>query len=104
MQRHKDRLQERLECFSESYHKSLKNLIDEKPVHHGTILKISNLRDIWDENATQNIYDDLGVLVPPTEGREFVISLVSLDTPLKYGEVENSFCDDCLWKRQIVMR
>ena len=77
---------------------SLKNLIDEKPVHHGTILKISNLRDIWDENATQNIYDDLGVLVPPTEGREFVISLVSLDTPLKYGEVENSFCDDFDYK------
>ena len=77
---------------------SLKNLIDEKPVQHGTILKISNLRDIWDENATQNIYDDLGVLVPPTEGREFVISLVSLDTPLKYGEVENSFCDDFDYK------
>ena len=77
---------------------SLKNLIDEKPVQHGTILKISNLRDIWDENAAQNIYDDLGVLVPPTEGREFVISLVSLDTPLKYGEVENSFCDDFDYK------
>ena len=77
---------------------SLKNLIDEKPVQHGTILKISNLRDIWDENATQNIYDDLGVLVPPTEGREFVISLVSLDTPQKYGEVENSFCDEFDYK------
>lgn len=77
---------------------NLKSLIEEKPVQHGTILKISHLRDIWDENATQNIYDDLGVLVPPTEGREFVISLVSLDTPQKYGEVENSFCDDFDYK------
>lgn len=77
---------------------NLKKLIEERPVQHGTILKISHLRDIWDENATQNIYDDLGVLVPPTEGREFVISLISLDTPQKYGEVENSFCDDYDYK------
>ena len=77
---------------------NLKRLIAEKPVSHGTILKISNLRDVWDADATQKIYDDLGVLVPPTESREFVISLQSLDEPHKYGEVENSFCDDYDYK------
>lgn len=77
---------------------NLKRLIAEKPVLHGTILKISNLRDVWDADATQKIYDDLGVLVPPTESREFVISLQSLDEPNKYGEVENSFCDDYDYK------
>ncbi len=77
---------------------NLKRLIAEKPVLHGTILKISNLRDVWDADATQKIYDDLGVLVPPTESREFVISLQSLDEPHKYGEVENSFCDDYDYK------
>ena len=77
---------------------NLKRLIAEKPVMHGTILKISNLRDVWDADATQKIYDDLGVLVPPTESREFVISLQSLDEPHKYGEVENSFCDDYDYK------
>ncbi len=77
---------------------ALKDLIAEKPVLHGTILKITQLRDIWDSDATSRIYDDLGVLVPPTESREFVISLQSLDEPNKYGEVENSFCDDFDYK------
>ena len=78
--------------------KDLKQLIDERPVSHGTILKITRLRDIWDANATKQIYDDLGVLVPPAEGREFVINLQSLDEPGKYGEVESSFCDDYDYK------
>ena len=77
---------------------TLKKLIDEKPVIHGTILKITQLRDIWDSDATKRIYDDLGVLVPPTESREFVISLQALDEPKKYGEVESSFCDDFDYK------
>ena len=77
---------------------SQKQLIAEKTVQHGTILKITNLRDIWDADAVQRIYDDLGVLVPPTESREFVINLQSLDEPNKYGEVESSFCDDYDYK------
>ena len=77
---------------------SQKQLVAEKPVRHGTILKITQLRDIWDADAVQRIYDDLGVLVPPTESREFVISLQSLDEPKKYGEVESSFCDDYDYK------
>ena len=77
---------------------SQKKLVAEKPVLHGTILKITQLRDIWDEDAVQRIYDDLGVLVPPTESRDFVISLQSLDEPNKYGEVESSFCDDFDYK------
>lgn len=76
----------------------LKRLIEEKPVSHGTILKITRLRDIWDSEATKRIYDDLGVLVPPREGREFVISVQALDEPDKYGEVESSFCDDYDYK------
>ena len=76
----------------------LKRLIEEKPVSHGTILKITRLRDVWDSEATKRIYDDLGVLVPPREGREFVISLQALDEPDKYGEVESSFCDDYDYK------
>ena len=77
---------------------SQKELVAEKPVRHGTILKITLLRDIWDIEAVQRIYDDLSVLVPPTESREFVISLQSLDEPKKFGEVESSFCDDYDYK------
>lgn len=38
------------------------------------------------------------MLVPPSENRDFTISLVSLDSPQKYGEVESSFCDDLIIK------
>ena len=76
----------------------LKQLIAERPVSHGTILKITRLRDVWDSETTKQVYDDLGVLVPPSEGREFVINLQSLDEPDKYGEVESSFCDDYDYK------
>lgn len=77
---------------------NLQQLVAEQPVHHGTILKIKKLRDIWDADATKRIYDDLSVLVPPTESREFVINLQSLGEPSKYGEVESSFCDDYDYK------
>lgn len=77
---------------------SQKKLVAEKPVLHGTILKITQLRDIWDAEAVQRIFDDLGVLVPPTESREFVINLQSLDETKKFGEVESSFCDDFDYK------
>lgn len=77
---------------------SLKKLVDGKSLSHGTILKISGLRDIWDDEAIKNVYEDLGVLVPPSENRDFTISLVSLDNLQKYGEVESSFCDDFDYK------
>lgn len=77
---------------------SLKQLVAEKPVHHGTILKISCLRDVWDAEAINSVFDDLGVLVPPAENRDFVINVQSLDEPQKYGEVESAFCDDYDYK------
>lgn len=51
-----------------------------------------------DDEAIKNVYEDLGVLVPPSENRDFTISLVSLDSPQKYGELESSFCDDFDYK------
>ena len=88
-----------MDCLNELHlTEPLNNLIAERPVLHGTILKITQLRDIWDSDATKRIYDDLGVLVPPTESRDFVISLQALDEPKKYGEVESSFCDDFDYK------
>lgn len=77
---------------------SLEKLVGDKSLSHGTILKISGLRDIWDDEAIKNVYEDLGVLVPPSENRDFTISLVSLDSPQKYGELESSFCDDFDYK------
>lgn len=76
----------------------LKSFISDCNVQYGTILKISNLRDIWDDDAILRVYDDLGVLLPPSESQEFQIFLQSLDKPDKFGKVDCSFCEDFDYK------
>lgn len=65
---------------------------------HGTILKISNLRDIWDEDAINDLYEDLGNLVPPSDYNDFSIKLYSTKFTDRYGDVESAFCDDFDYK------
>lgn len=78
---------------------SLKSIIlSSEEAVHGTILRITNLRDIWDENMVSQVYDDLGVLVPPMEDSDYSIILADSLSPEKYGEVESSFCDDFDYK------
>lgn len=60
----------------------------------GTILKISDLRDSWEDYYVQQVYSDLEVLVPPKETGGFEIHLYSSLEPNKYGEVFSSVCDD----------
>ena len=60
----------------------------------GTILKISELRDNWEDYYVQQVYSDLEVLVPPKETGGFEIHLYSSLQPNKYGEVFSSVCDD----------
>jgi len=76
----------------------LKRFISDSSVQYGTILKISQLRDVWGDAAIGSVFDDLGVLIPPSESQEFQIFLQSLDNPDKFGKVENSFCDDFDYK------
>lgn len=61
---------------------------------YGTILKITNLRDNWEDFFVNQVYSDLEVLVPPKESSEFDIYLFSSLEPKKYGEVLGSICDD----------
>jgi len=64
----------------------------------GTILKISDLRDSWEDFYVQQVYSDLEVLVPPKETGGFEIHLYGSLTPNKYGEVFSSICDDFDYK------
>lgn len=64
----------------------------------GTILKVSGLRDNWEDFYVQQVYSDLEVLVPSKEVGEFQIHLYGALTPKKYGEVFNSICDDFDYK------
>lgn len=65
---------------------------------YGTILKISNLRDNWEDYYVDQVFSDLEVLVPPKEVGEFEIYLFSSLEPKKYGEVLGSVCDDYDYK------
>lgn len=65
---------------------------------HGTILCIGKLRDIWSDEMVGQLYDDLGVLVPPSDQSDYKIAVVETAILDKYGEVESSFCNDYDYK------
>ncbi|WP_432742263.1 HAMP domain-containing sensor histidine kinase [Methylobacter sp. G7] len=65
---------------------------------HGTILKISKLHDVWNDNLVKQIFTDLEVLVPPRDTEEFSIHMISRLKPNDYGEVLSSVCDDFDYK------
>lgn len=67
-------------------------------ISHGTILKISDLREEWSENAIEDLYADLSVLVPPIDFCDFKIILKSTSSPNKYGEIESNICSDYDYK------
>lgn len=80
--------------FNERIYKQLENF----DLSHGTILKISTPREAWDNDNISRIFDDLGVLLPPSETNEFVIYLYSSNAPKAYGQVERTICDDYDYK------
>lgn len=76
----------------------LNNSINLEEAVHGTILKITELRDDWDEYYVNQVFADLEVLVPPKESAEFDIFVFSSADLSKYGEVSGSICDDYDYK------
>lgn len=76
----------------------LKKIPESYDYEYGTILKITELRDHWDNYFVEQVYSDLEVLVPPRESNEFSIYLFSSLNPEDYGEVLGSLCDDFDYK------
>lgn len=76
----------------------LSKIESEKEFKFGTILKITNLRDHWEDYFVEQVFNDLEVLVPPKEVGDFEIFLFSSLTKSKYGEVLGSVCDDFDYK------
>ncbi|NQX40781.1 Signal transduction histidine kinase [Pedobacter steynii] len=96
---------------SNSFEEELRNIIpelslptikDDQGYKFGTILKITDLRDNWDDYFVDQVYSDLEVLVPPKETGGFEIYVFSSLTPNKYGEVFGSICDDFDYKLHAV--
>lgn len=78
--------------------KELLDLVAKYEFEYGTILKISDLRENWEDFYVDQVYSDLEVLVPPKENNEFNIFVSSSLEQKKYGEVISSICDDYDYK------
>lgn len=77
---------------------NLKEVISNLELDHGTIFKISNLRDNWEDFYVEQLFNDLEVLIPPRENSPFKIYLFSHECPDKYGQILGSICDDYDYK------
>lgn len=69
-----------------------------KNFKYGTVLKITDLRDNWEDYYVNQVFSDLEVLVPPKESGGFEIYVFSSLFPKNYGEVLGSVCDDFDYK------
>ncbi|SDD28083.1 ATP-binding protein [Williamwhitmania taraxaci] len=76
----------------------LSKIESEKDFKYGTVLKINELRDNWEDYFVDQVYSDLEVLVPPKEAGGFEIFVYSSLMQNKYGEVLGSICDDYDYK------
>lgn len=69
----------------------------------GTLISIEKLKDTWDEKATQSLYSNLEILVPPLETNIFQVFLFSTLEPGKYGKVLPTLCDDFDYKVNVLV-
>lgn len=74
------------------------SIIDYWKEEKGTLISIDILKDTWDERATQSLFSNLEILVPPLETNIFQLFLFSTLEPDKYGKVLPSLCDDYDYK------
>jgi len=73
--------------------------LEEIQFETGTILKISNLKDIWDEGNIHNVFKSLEALIPPKElNIKFSVNFFHLQYPKEYGVVETAFFNDYDYK------
>ncbi len=73
--------------------------IGEYEFEHGTILKISNLKDEWYSEEISVVFQSLEALIPPRElNIPFKVYFQHLQMPLKYGNVNTAFFNDFDYK------
>jgi signal transduction histidine kinase len=73
--------------------------IDKYKFQHGTILKISNLKDEWYSNDIDDVYQNLEALIPPKElNIPFQVYFKHFQIPIKYGIVNTAFFNDFDYK------
>ncbi len=78
----------------------LKEYIEKNNVNFnkGTFIKISNLKEAWDEEEISKLFQNLEILIPPIEQPIFSIGLFSKNNPTEYGELKGVYYDDYDYK------
>jgi signal transduction histidine kinase len=75
--------------------KQIKNISFNK----GTILKINNLKDIWDDDSINEVFKNLEALIPPKELKiPFEVYFHHFQNADEYGEVSTAFFNDYDYK------
>lgn len=66
---------------------------------HGTIIKISQLKDTWSDDALQSVYKNLESLIPPEElDVAFNVNFYLLQKTKLFGKVETAYFNDFDYK------
>ena len=65
---------------------------------HGTILKITDLNDFWDQSSLDALYSSLELLIPAHLASDFRLYMFSLSSPEEYGKVDNAAYEDYDYK------
>ena len=71
---------------------------DLKAFSKGTSIKLSKLRDYWDDYAVRKIFTSLEALIPAEEERTFNVYVFSSEDASSYGKVTGTVCEDYDYK------
>lgn len=67
-------------------------------LEHGTFIKISFVRDLWNERSLKSLKDRLESLVPPSEDTSFQLFIFNNRYPSINGLLQSDICEDFDYK------
>lgn len=80
-------------------HLRLQDFIKQHSFISGTIIKISKLKDSWNEATLHSVFKSLEALIPPKELKiPFNVNFYQVQKPKLFGEVETAYFNDYDYK------
>jgi signal transduction histidine kinase len=86
------------DLLKEIKNKEVATIVNREKFAKGTMLKISGLRDEWNDDIVGKIYENLELLTPPDGSNKIKIYLINASEPKKYGLVPNNQFNDYDYK------
>ena len=79
-------------------HHEVNDILNQMSRENGTSIKINDLNDDWLPSDLDSLYDNLELLLPPTEHSDFKIFLFSAFEVDEYGKINTAYFDDYDYK------